>query len=290
VIFGVSQMCFGIFLSFINARHFKKPYNMWFEFLPQTCFMLATFGYMCFLIFLKWCINFVGEDKQAPYLLNVMIKMYLSPFSIEDINQLFTGQLYVQWFLIVVTFISVPLMLLPKPFLLRRDHRRKMNAKGYKHIPQESPEDQKPLIDEGHKHGDDEEEEEEEEFDFGEIMIHQIIHTIEFVLGAISNTASYLRLWALSLAHSELATVFWSRVLVQTFEASTSYSFIVVFGGFAVWAAFTFAVLLVMEALSAFLHALRLHWVEFQNKFYAGDGYKFAPFSYARILAPEDEA
>ena len=58
----------------------------------------------------------------------------------------------------------------------------------------------------------------EEEHSPSELFVHQMIETIEFVLGCISNTASYLRLWALSLAHSQLAEVFMEKTLVNSFE------------------------------------------------------------------------
>lgn len=95
---------------------------------------------------------------------------------------------------------------------------------------------------------------------------------MEFVLGCISNTASYLRLWALSLAHSELASVLYSLMLSENISSGSIFETILVFPCFLLS---TFGILLCMDAMECFLHALRLHWVEFQNKFYKGEGYVF---------------
>lgn len=49
------------------------------------------------------------------------------------------------------------------------------------------------------------------------------------------------------------------------------------------WICLSFMVLMVMENLSSFLHALRLQWVEFQGKFYMGDGIRFVPLDFKAI-------
>lgn len=297
VIFGVSQMVLGIVLSAFNAVHFNKPYNLYFEFLPQLTFMLSLFGYMCVLIVIKWLTDWSSSSHTPPYLLTTMIDIFLSPTSVSEDDRVYdaTLQNLIQLGLIAIAFISVPMMLFPKPYLLKRDHLQSTAAHNSSHS--RSHHNDEHDHDHDHQHEEHERQSlisqdvpqhsEEEEFDFGEVMVHQIIHTIEFVLGCISNTASYLRLWALSLAHAQLSTVFWEMVLVLGVQQDMFG--LGAFVCFAIWATLTICVLMIMESLSAFLHALRLHWVEFMNKFYGGDGKLFIPFSYKRILAGQDE-
>jgi len=182
-------------------------------------------------------------------------------------------------------------MLIPKPLLLHRRNQASSSSSSssrgaYTQVQTEEP---------------DEEEEKEEDDDMDQhhtqhskhheetlmdLFIEQGIETIEFVLSCVSNTASYLRLWALSLAHAELAKTFWEMTMAGAINSDSSLGFVYITVGYAVFSASTFAVLLVMDPLECVLHALRLHWVEFQNKFYKADGTAFRPFCYRAILRP----
>jgi hypothetical protein len=56
---------------------------------------------------------------------------------------------------------------------------------------------------------------------------------------------------------AELASVFWSMAFMNFIQLNIFAPGII---GVSVWAGATFLILMVMESLSAFLHALRLQW------------------------------
>ncbi|XP_055112645.1 V-type proton ATPase 116 kDa subunit a 1 isoform X12 [Symphalangus syndactylus] len=248
VILGIIHMLFGVSLSLFNHIYFKKPLNIYFGFIPEIIFMTSLFGYLVILIFYKWTAYDAHTSENAPSLLIHFINMFLFSYPESGYSMLYSGQKGIQCFLVVVALLCVPWMLLFKPLVLRRQYLRR------KHL-----------------------------FDFGDTMVHQAIHTIEYCLGCISNTASYLRLWALSLAHAQLSEVLWTMVIHIGLSVKSLAGGLVLFFFFTAFATLTVAILLIMEGLSAFLHALRLHWVEFQNKFYSGTGFKFLPFSFEHI-------
>ncbi|EYB86681.1 hypothetical protein Y032_0275g1069 [Ancylostoma ceylanicum] len=203
--------------------------------------------------------------------------------------------------LLFLAVVQVPVMLLTKPLLL---YRRSRSVDAHYHTLRDESvradmngddaevvhAEPKPTASSGsgsgsgsHGHG-------SGPFELGEVMVYQAIHTIEFVLGSVSHTASYLRLWALSLAHAQLSDVLWTMVFRHSFTLDGYYGAVATYILFFIFGALSFFILVLMEGLSAFLHALRLHWVEFQSKFYGGLGHVFVPFSFEKILEEEREA
>jgi len=210
-----------------------------------------------------------GDGCQPPNLITTLINIALDPTTVEE--PMYQDQVTYQNILLLLAVFSVPILLLAKPYFLKKqmeeaEIRRSQEV-------QVHGDEEEVAHATGDHHGD-------EEHGSGEIIIHQAIETIEFVLGMVSNTASYLRLWALSLAHSELATVFWEKAMVETLNMN----FFMAFFGYGIFAGVTLGVLLMMDVLECFLHALRLHWVEFQNKFFKADGVRFTPFSFRDVL------
>jgi V-type H+-transporting ATPase subunit a len=310
VIFGVVHMSLGIFMKAFNSLYFGHLVDFFFEFLPQIILLWSLFGFMNVLIVVKWLTPWAGRESESPSIIAIMINMFLSQGEVEEgmaplLWSASTQQL-ISLILLLIAFITVPLMLLVKPFYLKWKHNpnHRSNSLGRRLLPQE--EDENDLnensehtveyLDDGRTTVQVSNKQEpvdldeivrlqgsgEENHAFGEIFIHQLIETIEFVLGTVSNTASYLRLWALSLAHSQLADVFFDKLLNDMgLEGPYFYMLFILF---PVFFSFTLFVLMCMDSMECFLHTLRLHWVEFQNKFYKGNGYLFIPFSFESDL------
>ncbi|XP_065146480.1 V-type proton ATPase 116 kDa subunit a 2 isoform X1 [Paramisgurnus dabryanus] len=289
VIIGVIHMTFGVVLSVFNHLHFRQKFKIYLLFLPELLFLLCLFGYLVFMIFYKWLAFSVQDSQLAPSILIHFINMFLMQGN--DNLPLYPGQMGLQVFLVVVAVLSVPVLLLGKPLYLYwlhhggkslGVHRVCLFFCGYERVRRVSEEDLSPSI----VHDEEEGLSDSggpKEFDFGDVFLHQAIHTIEYCLGCISNTASYLRLWALSLAHAQLSEVLWAMVMRLGLRVTSKLGVLLIVPVFSVFAVLTVSILLVMEGLSAFLHALRLHWVEFQNKFYSGTGIKFAPFDFSLL-------
>jgi V-type H+-transporting ATPase subunit a len=184
-------MTYSLCFSYINARHFKKPIDIWGNFVPGMIFFQSIFGYLVVCIIYKWSVDWYAVDKSPPGLLNMLIYMFLNPNELDGV--LYPGQKPVQKILLALAFIQVPILLFLKPFYLRWENNR-ARAKGYRGIGETSrvsaldgDDENEGLVNGNRDSFDDGEgvamisqniDEEHEEFEFSEVMIHQVIHTI----------------------------------------------------------------------------------------------------------------
>jgi len=291
-------MSFAICLQVPNHFHFKKPLNIYAEFIPQILFMWSIFGYLLVCIIYKWSIDWSQSSTSPPGLLNMLIYMFLSPGTVEASSQLYSGQGFVQVVLLLIALVCVPWMLCLKPFMLYKEHQR-IVAQGYRGL---TGQENGGRISTGEDLEDEEEgagqpvaeDMEEDHVSSTDSALLQLtisslsrwemsssirsfipsssVSAVSPIRGSptalssigflTSCSASYLRLWALSLAHAQLSEVLYTMTLENAFkyEGNSVLATIFLVVMFAMWFSLTLAILCVMEGLSAFLHALRLHW------------------------------
>ena len=85
IILGVLHMLFGVFMSLGNHKYFNNTVSIFAEFVPQVIFLCGMFGYLAFLMIIKWWIYFASNDPKeqpnsegcAPSVLITFINMVL---------------------------------------------------------------------------------------------------------------------------------------------------------------------------------------------------------------------
>lgn len=184
----------------------------------------------------------------AGYLSLLVVVKWVFPFKPSIINTvvlMFTDpfgnkemfypyQRYVQTFMVALFVICLPWMMVSYPVLLFLRNRRK---------------------------------------NLSDVVIHFAIEGVEFNIGLISNISSYLRIWAVSLAHAQL-----TGIIHQYTMGNSSLLLRIVLSPF--WLLATLSLMIALEGLSSALHAMRLNWIEFNSKFYDGKGNLFRPLNF----------
>nr|MDO8081796.1 V-type ATPase 116kDa subunit family protein [Candidatus Freyarchaeota archaeon] len=131
---------------------------------------------------------------------------------------------------------------------------------------------------------------------------------LDYLISCLSHSISFARIFALAAVHAILSEIFlglpgppklatlyeptylpeligisqgiFRAILPELIEAPV----VQVVSESLLWAAVGGILVIGLEGLLSFMNSLRLHWVEFFSKFYAGDGREFAPFTSARQL------
>lgn len=153
-------MTFAICLQLPNFIHFGNTVSIWAELIPQILFLHSIFGYLAIMIVAKWATDWTSASTNPPNLLNMLIYMFLKPGTVDEKEQMYHGQGFVQQLLLYVALVCIPWMLLTKPYMLWREHQKKVGS-GYRTVggnPDEPREDEERLIQheeegEGHEEG-----------------------------------------------------------------------------------------------------------------------------------------
>ncbi|XP_053624283.1 V-type proton ATPase 116 kDa subunit a 4-like isoform X2 [Plodia interpunctella] len=295
VIIGLSHMTLGLILNICNIIYFRKFYAILCHSVPRLLFIWCIYGWLVYMFFYKWILSFY--TKQMDF------RAYWPTLSAEFLDLIFWRNISLDCWPRITQAVANNPNLLPAMTLFARDLSDRMETKVIlyhvallcfpimafaspiylytRHMMsvrrlENSGEYGECQIDAFKK---------QQGVDFKTLLTHRLVRTMEYGLATVSHMASYLRLWAISVAHTVMARLLWHSTMrtlaLRDLTPAGSRKIVLVF---PIWATATVFFLVLMDGIAMFIHVLRLQWIEFMSKFFKGGGIPFVPFSLATIL------